>query len=109
MVSSGLKEFFLRYCPTAHHVLSNKHMDDEHRPPQRLSLLLPTDVFNGTMEMFRAGGAPMVEVSAISPFSVVWFLIENQRLHALFWIFSQSFLIRSKRIISSKHLPNNNK
>jgi len=57
----------LSYCPAAHHVLStHKHEEgEEHALPQRLSLLLPTDVFNGTMEAFRAGGAPMVEVSEI--------------------------------------------
>jgi hypothetical protein len=41
--------------------LSGPRHGDEQRP-QRLSLLLPTDVFNETMEEFRAGGAPMVEV-----------------------------------------------
>ena len=49
------------FCPAAHHVLSTKkdHPDE----PSRISLLLPTDVFNGTMEAFRAAGAPMVEVT----------------------------------------------
>jgi hypothetical protein len=49
------------FCPAAHHVLSTKkdHPDE----PSRISLLLPTDVFNGTMEAFRASGAPMVEVT----------------------------------------------
>ncbi len=49
------------FCPTAHHVLSTKkeHSDE----PSRISLLLPTDVFNGTMDAFRVSGAPMVEVT----------------------------------------------
>jgi len=48
------------YCPSAAHVRSpdkGAHADE----PTRISLLLPTDAFNGTMD-FRASGAPMVEI-----------------------------------------------
>lgn len=95
------------YCPSAHHVLStHKHVEGEEEQalPQRLSLLLPTDVFNGTMEAFRAGGAPMVEVRACSLFFCFLFELMGVclfyfRLLALFSTSFLSFSILRRRTI----------